>query len=499
MQESRQRHRLALQHRPGSRNGRSGLLRRLGCLALTTAIATFFLWAPTTKDARAAKQELEEVEKALALGKARSDELERTTKDLELEIRALRANAITLAREIQNRESEISGLEEELALLEERRREKQAQLLARRAQLGTTLAALQRLAMRPTDSLLATPQPPVDTLRSGLLLNVTLPVIEARANRLRGEMEELRIIYSDIAARRDDLRMAAKTLDDERGLLRELITRKEQLFTSTKEERDAERDSVAALATKAKNLRELFDKVEKELARRAAEREKARKEAAAKAAAEAARAKAEAEKARAEAEAARAKAEEDVAAAGAAAAAEKAQAEAEAVQARAQAEADAAAEAATAPAQTQVALLTQPSDIRPFPQSGASLIVPARGRIVSRFGQATDNTALSQGIVIRARPGAQIVAPFDGKVVFSGEFRGYGLILIIEHGEQYHTLLAGFERIDAVLGQWVLAGEPVGQLSAGAADPKLYLELRQAGHPINPMPWLATSGNKVQG
>ena len=450
--------------------------------------------------AAAAKQDLEEVESALALGQARSDELARTARDLELEIRALRANAITLAREIQNRESELSNLEEELATLEVRRDAKQAELLNRREQMSATLAALQRMALRPADSLLAAPQAPVDTLRSGLLLNVTLPVIEAKATHLRGEVEELRLIYSEIAARRNDLKEAAASLESEQGLLRELITKKERLFTSTKAERDAERESVAALAAKAKDLRELFDKVEKELARRAAEREAARRRAAAEAAEKAAQAKAEADKARAEAEAARAKAEADKAQAEAAAAAAAAQAEAEAAQARAQAEADKAARAAEAqPAQTQVALLTQPPDIRPFPQRGASLVVPARGRIVSRFGQSTDNAALSQGIVIMARPGAQIVAPFDGKVVFSGEFRGYGLILIIEHGKQYHTLLAGFERIDAVLGQWVLAGEPVGLLSAGNADPKLYLELRQAGHPINPMPWLATSGDKVQG
>ena len=83
-------------------------------------------------------------------------------------------------------------------------------------------------------------------------------------------------------------------------------------------------------------------------------------------------------------------------------------------------------------------------------------------------------------------------APFDGKIVFTGPFRGYGRILIIEHGEGYHTLLAGFSRIDVVPDQWLLAGEPVGILGRPeSGNPSLYMELRSNGRPINPLPWLA--------
>jgi septal ring factor EnvC (AmiA/AmiB activator) len=93
-----------------------------------------------------------------------------------------------------------------------------------------------------------------------------------------------------------------------------------------------------------------------------------------------------------------------------------------------------------------------------------------------------------------------VVAPYDGRVRYAGTFRRYGQILIIEHGERYHTILAGLDRIDAVAGQWVLAGEPVGVMSRGeSSGPVLYLELRRSGQPINPLPWLATTSDKVQG
>jgi septal ring factor EnvC (AmiA/AmiB activator) len=70
----------------------------------------------------------------------------------------------------------------------------------------------------------------------------------------------------------------------------------------------------------------------------------------------------------------------------------------------------------------------------------------------------------------------------------------------MEHGGRYHTLLAGLERIQAVVGQWFLAGEPIGIMgNPQGRSPELYLELRRTGQPINPLPWLATTENKVQG
>ena len=128
---------------------------------------------------------------------------------------------------------------------------------------------------------------------------------------------------------------------------------------------------------------------------------------------------------------------------------------------------------------------------RPAEARGAARL-PARGRIVRRFGQNNKMGHPSEGIVIRTRAGARVVAPYGGKVVFAGPFRGYGRILIIEHGEGYHTLLAGVSRIDSALDQRVLAGEPVGIMGdPKTGTPSLYVELRKNGRPINPLPWLA--------
>ena len=136
----------------------------------------------------------------------------------------------------------------------------------------------------------------------------------------------------------------------------------------------------------------------------------------------------------------------------------------------------------------------------PIGSSRGKLPFPAIGRLVGRYGQATENGLTRKGITIETRPGAQVIAPYGGQVMFAGAFKGYGQLLIIEHGEGYHSLLAGLSRIDSVIGQQILSGEPAGIMGGGASEPPiLYVELRRNGQPINPLPWLAARKSKVNG
>ncbi len=118
---------------------------------------------------------------------------------------------------------------------------------------------------------------------------------------------------------------------------------------------------------------------------------------------------------------------------------------------------------------------------RPFSSVRGTLPLPAKGKIVALYGQDDENGVPRKGVVIATRDHAEVVAPYDGRIVFAGRFRHYGQLLIISHGEGYHTLLAGMSRIDGVVGQWVLAGEPLGQMGNGSSDglpgsqPRLYV------------------------
>jgi septal ring factor EnvC (AmiA/AmiB activator) len=135
----------------------------------------------------------------------------------------------------------------------------------------------------------------------------------------------------------------------------------------------------------------------------------------------------------------------------------------------------------------------------PGPDAEEALL-PARGRVLAGFGDRSEVGGEFRGIAIATRPSAQVVAPRAGSVVFAGPLRGYGQLLIIEHGEGYHVLLAGLSRLDAAAGDEVLAGEPVGVMDpVSSGQPTLYVELRRNGQPINPVPWLAASKRKVSG
>jgi hypothetical protein len=101
-------------------------------------------------------------------------------------------------------------------------------------------------------------------------------------------------------------------------------------------------------------------------------------------------------------------------------------------------------------------------------------------------------------IKIPAVPHQRVAAPEDGLIVFADNFKGYGLLLIIEHGNEYHTLLWGFSSLDIGLGDHVRAGQIVGTLGMGQS-PGLNVELRRNGEPVSPDVWLAASNSGVKG
>ncbi len=113
---------------------------------------------------------------------------------------------------------------------------------------------------------------------------------------------------------------------------------------------------------------------------------------------------------------------------------------------------------------------------------------PASGAVTKHFGDKDADGVTSDGLTFASPSGAPIVAPRAGRVVFAGLFRGYGKIVILQHANGYHSLLSGFGRIDAEMGQDVDAGEPLGVLPVKAgAKQELYFEWRRGDQPIDPM------------
>ncbi len=132
----------------------------------------------------------------------------------------------------------------------------------------------------------------------------------------------------------------------------------------------------------------------------------------------------------------------------------------------------------------QRAVLSVPD--KPPPAGAARL--PVSGVVRTLYGQPDDFGAPSKGITIDGRPGGIVVAPMGGVVRFAGPFKRFGNIVILEHEDGYHSLIAGLARIDTVVSRTVKPGEPVGTLQQGAQDGRssLYYELRRGGRPVNP-------------
>ena len=96
------------------------------------------------------------------------------------------------------------------------------------------------------------------------------------------------------------------------------------------------------------------------------------------------------------------------------------------------------------------------------------LPLPVNGARIKEFGAPDGTGGTEKGLSIATRPGSQITAPCDGWVVYSGTFRNYGQLLILNAGGGYHVLLAGMERTSVDLGQFVVTGEPVAVMGDGA-------------------------------
>jgi septal ring factor EnvC (AmiA/AmiB activator) len=405
--------------------------------------------------------QLDAVQKQLEQSKQQQQSLTQQSANLAAELDQLRSQQIAAAQSAQAHEAALTRLEAQRASLTQQIKDKTAELQKRRAQQAQVLTALLHLARNPPIGLALADGTPIDLLRGGILMGAAVPPLVERAQRLGIELQTLADLQNQLQGAEAQHRIEADALSKEQTRLAALASQKSMLQQQVQLGAAASAQQVQKLASQASDLKDLIARAE------AAERAR-------EAAAERAQ---EAEARRQQEAAAR------LAAANAARPdrAGPNPAEQPAV--------------ATAPVLRDP---TRPAHIRPFSQAMGQVLPPASGEIVVSYGAGSGNGD-SKGLTFATRPGAEVVAPFDGRVVFAGAFKGYGQILIIGHGDGYHSLVAGLERIDASVGQWVVAGEPVGRMPTGGAMPRLYLELRHDEQPINPLPWLATRDAKVKG
>lgn len=132
-----------------------------------------------------------------------------------------------------------------------------------------------------------------------------------------------------------------------------------------------------------------------------------------------------------------------------------------------------------------------------FAQLRGRLPRPAAGPVLAGFGKVVNprfrTVTVQNGVEIGAPRGDPVRAVAPGRVVHAGWFKGYGNLIIVDHGDGYHTLVAHLESMSAAGGEDVTAGALLGTVgdSGSLRGPCLYFELRERGRPVDPRPWLA--------
>lgn len=128
-----------------------------------------------------------------------------------------------------------------------------------------------------------------------------------------------------------------------------------------------------------------------------------------------------------------------------------------------------------------------------FEKLKGALRLPVRGELAARFGSPRPDGGPSwKGLFIRSAAGQEVRAVAAGRVVFADWMRGFGNLLILDHGQGYLTIYGNAEAVLKAVGEAVRAGDPVATTgtSGGSADSGLYFEMRQAGRPFDPLGWV---------
>jgi septal ring factor EnvC (AmiA/AmiB activator) len=132
-------------------------------------------------------------------------------------------------------------------------------------------------------------------------------------------------------------------------------------------------------------------------------------------------------------------------------------------------------------------------DGTPFQQLKGKLHLPVRGELGNRFGSPRSDSGLNwKGLFIAARPGEEVHAIAAGRVVFADWLRGFGNLLIIDHGDSYMSLYGNNETLYKQVGDTIRGGETIAAVgnSGGNTDSGLYFEIRYQGKPFDPLTWV---------
>ena len=472
----------------------------------------------------AIRRKLESQQQELQSKKQRESALDKDVTDIDAERERINARLLETAALIQKSEGKMTAIESRLGELEAQEKIVRGSLDQRHGQIAKLLGALQRMGRNPPPVMITQRADALEMVRSAMLLAAAFPEMRGQALQLSARLQELVRVMDDIRTESARLKSETERLSDAQTKLSGLMEERKQSLAQRKAELSDVRRAAADISKNVTDLNELISRLDKAVNEKTGLGDYDR----------------EARAAVAAAEATEAAAPQPVAPAASPAAAASPSGPIVVMPQQSVGGEPGAAPPATVTAPpaappssgTKVAAITVPKPNEfielkpgggmrgdpgrikpaiPFHQARGRVPLPAHGQRVLNFGEKTSYGHQSKGMVIETRSGAQITSPCDGWIVYAGEFRSYGQLLIINAGGGYHILLAGLSRIDVEPGQFVLAAEPVGTMSGAITGsgparevknetntPVLYVELRKDGRPIDPNPWWVNGPDALQ-
>jgi septal ring factor EnvC (AmiA/AmiB activator) len=406
---------------------------------------------PASRPVDVRRDQLRGLEADLKASDDQSRKLEDEIETIRTDRARFNAALIDTNAKVQAAEARTSDLEKQVETARGREDALNRTLAGRRALIGEILAALQRIDRNPPPAVLVSPQDMMRAVHSAMLLGDVLPELRSETKALASDLADLAAIRQSIDAERQKLADEKNTLAGEQQRLSGLVAARQNSLDSAKQALDGERRHAQDLAGHATDLKDLIAKMTA-----------------------------------------------GSAAPGGADSAHQAPAPA-------------------APGESQMAALTpfkDPARLAPaiaFADAKGMLPLPVSGSLLKSFGAPDGFGGLEKGLSIATRAGAAVSSPTDGWIAFSGPYRTYGQLLIINGGGGYYVVLAGLSQVNVVVGQFVLAGEPVASMgdgsaqtaaaiAIGATQPVLYVEFRKDGVAIDPGPWWAKAEQeKVRG
>lgn len=376
---------------------------------------------------------------------------------------------------IQESESRLTVVENRLGELEIQEKMIRGSLAQRQGQISNLLAALQRMGRNPPPVIVTKRKDALEMVRSAMLLASAFPGMRTQALELADQLSQLMRVVDESRTQAEKEKAENTRLNDLKTQLAGLMETKRRSILERQDQLRQVRDAASDISKSVSDLNELITKLGKAVQENTglgAYDAEMRAAAAAPSAAPA------------------------VLTTPADATANTNAPEASEI-------------VVMAPVET-AAVMSNPGRIKPaipFHQAKSKLPLPVSGKRVLNYGERTQYGSQSKGLVMETRSGAQVTSPCDGWVLYAGEFRSYGKLLIIDAGGGYNVVLAGLSQIDVRPGEFVLAAEPVGTMmtvkkepaGAASAAPVLYIEFRKDKQPIDPDPWWVAVPQKAQG